>query len=234
MSLQSEISGLEAACAEPHLTLTQDRRGPRSGRRPYRAGGKRIFDLIAVSATLPLWLPIITFLAVLVAVTSGGQPFYRQARVGQYGRIYTMWKLRSMALDADAALETYLEANPAARAEWDSTQKLRHDPRIIPVGRFIRKTSLDELPQLFNVLAGDMSLVGPRPMMPEQRPLYHGQAYERLRPGITGFWQITQRNDGTFVQRVGFDEAYWRRVSLVVDLKVLLATVRVVLRGTGL
>ena len=202
-------------------------------RKFYRGGGKRAFDIAAVLIALPLWLPLVTLIAFVVAVTGGGQPFYRQARVGQYGRIYTMWKIRSMVIDADSVFEAYLEANPAARAEWDETQKLRHDPRITPLGRFIRKTSLDELPQLFNVLAGDMSLVGPRPMMPDQRHLYHGQAYERLRPGITGLWQITERNEGSFVQRVGYDETYWREMSFATDLKVLTATVRVVVRGTG-
>lgn len=213
------------------LSFGRPRKG--STRKPYRTRGKRFFDLSAILITLPLWLPMIAILAVLVSLTSGGQPFYRQPRVGQNGRIYTMWKLRSMAKDADAALEAHLQSDPAARAEWDSTQKLKDDPRITSMGRILRKTSLDELPQLFNVLAGDMSLVGPRPMLPEQRPLYHGQAYERLRPGITGFWQVSQRNEGTFVQRVEFDESYWRTVSFVTDLKVLVATVRVVVRGTG-
>ncbi len=233
MSAPSDLPTTEPGLTGSSASLAPSRRARRGLRRPYRSGGKRFFDLAVVLVTVPLWLAVIAVLAILVAITSGGQPFYRQARVGQNGRIYTMWKLRSMAVDADGALEAYLDANPDARAEWDSTQKLRHDPRITPVGRFIRKTSLDELPQLFNVLAGDMSLVGPRPMMPEQRPLYHGQAYDRLRPGITGLWQITERNEGTFVQRVGYDETYWRAVSLKLDIKVLLATVRVVLRGTG-
>jgi lipopolysaccharide/colanic/teichoic acid biosynthesis glycosyltransferase len=144
-----------------------------------------------------------------------------------------MWKLRTMVDNADERLEAYLEANPEARSEWDSSQKLKDDPRITRVGRMLRRTSLDELPQVLNVLTGDMSLVGPRPMMPSQRTLYPGSAYYRLRPGITGSWQVTDRNDSTFADRARFDTAYERELSLATDVKILLATVRVVLRGTG-
>ncbi len=144
-----------------------------------------------------------------------------------------MWKLRSMVADADSLLEAHLAANPAARAEWDRSQKLRSDPRITVLGRIIRKTSLDELPQLWNVLRADMSLVGPRPMLPEQRILYPGTAYYALRPGITGFWQISVRNESSFAQRAKFDAAYLRQMSLKTDILVMLRTVRVVLCGTG-
>jgi lipopolysaccharide/colanic/teichoic acid biosynthesis glycosyltransferase len=138
-----------------------------------------------------------------------------------------------MVVDADAQLEAYLAASPEARLEWDHTQKLKNDPRITTVGRIIRKTSLDELPQLWNVLKGDMSLVGPRPMMPEQRALYRGRAYFELRPGITGFWQIGDRNDTSFSARAAYDTRYASNLSLLTDVIVLLLTIRVVLRGTG-
>jgi len=198
----------------------------------YRRGAKRMLDTLAVLAALPVVLPLIVILALLVA-RDGGVPFYRQARVGRAGRIYSMWKLRSMVVDADARLAAHLDANPAARAEWESTQKLKCDPRITRFGRLIRKTSLDELPQLINVLTGDMSLVGPRPMMPEQQAIYPGRAYYALRPGITGIWQVSERNNSTFADRARFDAAYERDVSLGTDVKLLLATVHVVLRGTG-
>ena len=164
-----------------------------------------------------------------------GVPSRRKStpRVGRHGRIYTIWKLRSMTRDADQALEAHLAANPEARVEWDRTQKLKNDPRITKLGRVLRKSSLDELPQLFNVLRGDMSLVGPRPMMPEQQALYPGTAYYKLRPGITGMWQVSKRNESTFADRARFDTQYDRRLSLLTDIKLLLATVRVVLRGTG-
>jgi len=208
----------------------QGRRG--GPMRPYRNGAKRILDTVIVLAASPIVIPVVLALALLVRL-QGGQAFYSQPRVGFGGRTYTMWKLRSMTHDADQALEAHLAADPAARAEWDSTQKLKNDPRITRLGRVLRKSSLDELPQLFNVLKGDMSLVGPRPMMPEQREMYPGTAYYNLRPGITGMWQVSKRNESTFADRARFDAQYDRRLSLLTDVKLLLATVRVVLRGTG-
>ena len=138
-----------------------------------------------------------------------------------------------MVSNADALLEQHLACDPAAREEWNRTQKLRHDPRITPIGRMIRKSSLDELPQLWNVLVGDMSLVGPRPMMVDQQEIYPGTAYYALRPGITGFWQTSVRNESSFAERAGFDAAYLRDLSFRTDLHILMRTVRVVLRGTG-
>ena len=127
-----------------------------------------------------------------------------------------------MVIDADQRLAAHLAADPALRAEWDETQKLKNDPRITAVGRLLRKTSLDELPQLWNVLKGDMSLVGPRPMMPEQRALYPGRAYYSMRPGLTGPWQVSDRNETSFAGRAEFDAAYARRMSLRTDLVILL------------
>ena len=138
-----------------------------------------------------------------------------------------------MVHNADASLEMHLAADPAARAEWDLTQKLKNDPRITRFGRILRKSSLDELPQLWNVFRGDMSLVGPRPMMPSQSSLYPGQAYYRLRPGITGMWQVSARNESSFAERAGFDADYDNTISFKTDMGLLWATVRVVLRGTG-
>ena len=198
----------------------------------YRGSLKRVFDTIAVLASIPVVLPLILLLAFLV-MRRGGSPFYRQVRIGKGGRLYTMWKLRTMVRNADATLETYLATDPAARNEWDTTQKLKADPRITPFGQFLRRSSLDELPQLWNVLCGDMSLVGPRPMMPEQASLYPGEAYYTLRPGITGLWQVSARNATTFADRAHYDARYDQDISLVTDLRILAATVRVVLRGTG-
>nr|WP_313860126.1 sugar transferase [Parasedimentitalea psychrophila] len=144
-----------------------------------------------------------------------------------------MWKLRSMVINADSLLETYLAENSAALEEWNTYQKLAQDPRTTPVGRFIRKTSLDELPQLWNVLLGEMSLVGPRPMIPSQKTLYPGQDYYDLHPGITGMWQVSLRNKSTFSDRAEFDTKYNRTLSLRTDLGILLKTVQVVLKGTG-
>lgn len=198
----------------------------------YRRALKRLFDVMVVVLFAPIVVPVIAILALMVT-GDGGRPFYSQLRVGRGGRTYRIWKLRSMVADADARLEAHLADNPAARYEWDTTQKLKNDPRITPFGRVLRKSSLDELPQLWNVLRGDMSLVGPRPMMPCQEELYPGQAYYRLRPGITGPWQVSSRNTSTFADRARFDTDYDRDLSLVTDLRLLAATVRVVLRATG-
>lgn len=198
----------------------------------YRQYFKRAFDILAVLLAAPFILPVVLFMGFLVK-RDGGPAFYCQDRVGRGGRVFRIWKLRSMVVDAEHALETYLASDPGARAEWTTHQKLRKDPRITAVGRLIRKTSLDELPQLWNVLKGDMSLVGPRPMLPAQAPLYPGRAYYRLRPGLTGFWQISDRNETSFAGRAAYDTQYARRLSLPTDVFVLCVTVFVVFRGTG-
>lgn len=206
------------------------RRG-RSGLRFYGVG-KRLLDLALVAVGGPFFLPLILILVVLVRL-DGGPAFYLQPRIGRDGRVFRLWKLRSMLPNAEAALATYLDSNPGARAEWDSTQKLRHDPRLTRIGGFLRRYSLDESPQLWNVLLGDMSLVGPRPMMPSQRLLYTGTAYYDLRPGLTGLWQISERNNCTFAERAAYDNRYAQSVSVGVDFAVLVKTLGVVFRGTG-
>ncbi|WP_233092944.1 sugar transferase [Paracoccus sp. IB05] len=198
----------------------------------YRRAFKRALDLFAILAAVPIIVPVIVVLAILVA-RDGGSPFYSQMRIGKGGRSFRMWKLRSMVVDADERLEAWLAVNPAARAEWDSTQKLRNDPRVTRFGHFLRRSSLDELPQLWNVFIGNMSLVGPRPMMLNQRELYPGTAYYALRPGVTGYWQTAGRNRTTFEARAEYDAVYEEQLSLVTDLGILARTVSVVLRGTG-
>ena len=198
----------------------------------YRNYVKRLFDVTAVVASGLVVGPLILFLALLVAA-DGSNPFYWNERVGRRGRNFRMLKLRTMVPDADKMLEDYLSRNAEARLEWNSTQKLKTDPRITRIGRFLRKTSLDELPQLWNVLTGDMSLVGPRPMMPSQRPLYHGLAYYSLRPGITGIWQVSDRNESAFSKRAEYDSEYDEKLTFGMDIWLLWSTVRVVLKGTG-
>ena len=198
----------------------------------YRLATKRVVDVVLVLlAALPTLLIILPFM--LLIAMDGRSPFYRQRRVGRNGEIFNMWKLRSMVHNADALLEGYLAKNPAARAEWNLTQKLRNDPRITKVGQMIRKSSIDELPQLWNVLKGDMSIVGPRPMMVDQQAIYPGTAYYAMRPGITGFWQTSVRNESSFAERAFFDTDYLRKMSFVTDIRVMLRTVRVVVNGTG-
>jgi len=199
----------------------------------YRNLFKRAFDVAAVVLAAPIVAPLILGLALCVR-RDGGSGFYTQLRVGLDGRHFRMWKLRSMVSDADDRMADYLAANPQARLEWEQTQKLRSDPRITAFGQFLRKSSLDELPQLWNVLLGEMSLVGPRPIMLNQQAMYPGTAYYRLRPGITGYWQTAGRNATTFEARAVFDDAYDADVSLVADLKVLTRTVSVVMKCTGI
>ncbi|MGX9352177.1 sugar transferase [Shimia sp. W99] len=198
----------------------------------YRRYFKRTFDILFVLAiALPVGL-IVAVLAIVIA-RDGASPIYRQERVGLNGKRFSMLKLRSMVPDAEAKLEVYLRENPEARREWDEKQKLLNDPRITPIGRLIRKTSLDELPQFWNVLVGDMSVVGPRPMMTEQVRLYPGTAYYAMRPGITGFWQIAERNECSFAERALHDTNYDRALSFGTDVAVVARTVLVVAVGTG-
>ncbi|WP_149142006.1 sugar transferase [Gemmobacter caeruleus] len=198
----------------------------------YRRYIKRALDVTAIVLAAPFVVPLVATLAFAVS-RDGSKPFYSQQRVGRHGRAFRMWKLRSMVPDADERMEQYLAENPAARAEWDETQKLKNDPRVTPFGRFLRKSSLDELPQLWNVFTGDMSLVGPRPMMLNQQALYPGMAYYALRPGITGYWQTAGRNRTTFEARADYDAEYEAGLSLATDLNILVRTVGVVMNGTG-
>lgn len=222
MSHLSEISadGVVSAYAAPNA------------RGLYRRHFKRILDMALVLLSAPFVLPVVLLLGFFVR-RDGGPALYTQDRVGLDGRIFRIYKLRTMVVDADAKLAAHLAADPVMRAEWDENQKLKNDPRITAVGRLLRKTSLDELPQLLNVLKGDMSLVGPRPMMPDQRALYPGRAYYKMRPGLTGPWQVSDRNTVSFAGRAEFDAAYARDMSLLRDLTLMFLTVWVVVRGTG-
>ena len=199
----------------------------------YSSFGKSLLDIFVVLLTLPVTLTVIA-LAALALWIEGGNPFYVQERLGQNGRVFRMVKLRTMSRNAEAVLKDILAKDPKMRAEWQFTQKLKKDPRITPVGGFLRRTSIDELPQIWNVLIGDMSLVGPRPMMPDQLPLYGDpRAYFALHPGISGFWQVCERNETSFAMRADADRSYLGRVSFWVDLVVLFKTLSVVVRRTG-
>lgn len=198
----------------------------------YRKFFKRVCDVAFTLAIAPIVLPFVAAAAFLIAM-DGRNPFYSQMRIGKGGKEFRMWKLRTMVHNADALLDAYLAENPVAKLEYDSTQKLKKDPRITLVGRILRKTSLDELPQLWNVFLGDMSVVGPRPMLPHQKGSYFGKAYYRLQPGVTGLWQVSDRNEGEFIGRVRYDEIYDRVCSFRTDVQVLLRTVVVVVRCTG-
>lgn len=198
----------------------------------YERGFKRALDVSLVLLGSIVVLPLIALMALLVSL-DGHSPFYVQSRVGRNGKVFKIFKMRTMVHDADRLLKEQLSSEPSLAAEWEATQKLKKDVRITRLGHFLRKTSLDELPQLFNVLTGSMSLVGPRPMMVSQRAMYPGSSYYRMRPGITGFWQISDRNECNFGDRAKFDAAYEGQMSFKTDVTVLFRTMFVVFRGTG-
>jgi len=196
---------------------------------------KRAMDIAIAGIGLLLLAPVFLVLALLVRA-DGGPAFYVHPRVGRGGRIFGCIKFRSMVVDSEARLEALLASDPAARAEWEQTRKLRNDPRITRIGRFLRATSLDELPQLINVLRGEMSLVGPRPVTPAELDRYYGAAaahYLSVRPGITGPWQVSGRSETSYDQRVALDVAYVTQPSLLTDLRILLRTPLAVLSRRG-
>ena len=195
---------------------------------------KRLFDMATASLLLILLAPVFITLIILIR-KSGGPAFYGHPRVGRYGQPFKCLKFRPMRPDADKVLKELLANDPAARAEWEKDFKLKNDPRITPVGHFIRKTSLDELPQIFNVLKGEMSLVGPRPVVKDELDRYGAASslYLEAKPGITGLWQVSGRNDTTYAERVSLDSWYVQNWSLWYDIAILFKTVDVVLLRKG-
>jgi len=196
---------------------------------------KRAIDVIGALAVLILLLPIFVLLALLIA-QDGGPVLYRHERVGKNGRPFGCLKFRTMAADAQARLEQYLSSDPEAMDEWKRDHKLRFDPRVTYLGAYFRKTSLDELPQFWNVLLGDMSLVGPRPVTRiEMRDRYgpHADVVTSVRPGVTGVWQISGRNDISYEERVAMDVHYVHSRSLLIDLGILFQTIPCLLSRNG-
>ncbi|MDA8586159.1 sugar transferase [Rhodobacteraceae bacterium] len=199
----------------------------------YGSAFKRLLDVTLVLIAVPFLAPFFVIIGVVIFSKDRHSPFFLQERIGRNGKRFRMWKFRTMVPNAEAQLQRHLDENPKARAEWDSKQKLASDPRCTKIGKLLRRSSMDELPQLLNVLMGDMSLVGPRPMMPDQQALYPGQGYYRLRPGMTGSWQVSARSASTFAARAGYDDTYEQSLSFSNDVSIVAKTVGVVLRGTG-
>ena len=193
-----------------------------------------VHQSVALLLILILAVPML-IIAAMVKISCGGQVLFAHYRVGRNGDLFRCLKFRSMVVDADERLQELLASDPAARAEWEEFRKLRKDPRITPVGHFLRVTSLDELPQIFNVLRGEMALVGPRPITLDEVDRY-GRArwlYLQARPGVTGLWQVSGRNLTTFEERVELDRIYVNTRTLWLDLKIMLKTVRVILFRHG-
>jgi lipopolysaccharide/colanic/teichoic acid biosynthesis glycosyltransferase len=203
----------------------------------YAVWGKRFFDIVFATLVLTIFSPLYFAIALLVLISSRGSIFYIHPRVGLHGRQFNCVKFRTMINGADQALEEHLNSCPISRAEYEAFFKLKQDPRITKIGKILRTTSLDELPQFWNVLVGDMSVVGPRPLVQEELVKY-GTAIDRVlnvRPGIAGLWQVSGRNDIPYAKRVIMDASYVRRMSLGLDVWLIFKTILVVIfpKGNG-
>ncbi len=200
----------------------------------YARVGKRVFDITAGLLLLVLFAPAILLLGLLVS-SDGGKPFISLRRVGRDGNHFACWKIRTMVVDAETRLAQILAQDPEAAAEWARDQKLVDDPRVTRLGKALRSTSLDELPQLWNVVRGDMSLVGPRPITDAEMVRYGdaGPYYISVRPGLTGLWQVQGRNSVSYDERVSLDVTYVSRLSFKNDISILFRTVGAVLNRTG-
>lgn len=203
--------------------------------RPFNLFIKRCIDLGILLLSSPVILPLVVLIAILVKCTSKGKIFYGHKRIGKNGKEITAWKFRSMVMDADKRLKELLENNPDMKREWDEHQKLEHDPRITSIGKFLRKTSLDELPQLFNILLGEMSFVGPRPVTEPEREKY-GDTFKYIfsvTPGLSGMWQISGRSSTGYDDRIFLDTFYIQNWSIWLDIWIILQTFIVVVTGKG-
>ncbi|WP_175610459.1 sugar transferase [Rhodobacter aestuarii] len=209
-------------------------KAPRLGSLIYRRVGKRIFDIVFSATALILLMPALLILAFIVK-RDGGPAFFGHKRIGRDGKPFTCWKIRTMVVDAEKRLNDLLERDPVAREQWQREFKLDNDPRITALGQFLRRSSLDELPQFWNVLLGDMSVVGPRPVTKKEVELYgkHARTVQSVRPGVTGLWQVSGRNAISYSSRVRLDVHYARNASFVGDLAIVLWTVTTMLKRTG-
>lgn len=234
--LLSEVTGLpDHGSAHQHLDGLTGVQLQQNLMLPLPRLMKRLLDL-AVALTVGLLLtPLLFYIAVAVKLSSRGPILYGHERLGQGGRRFLAWKFRTMFSNAGEVLESYLEAHPELREEWNKDHKLKYDPRVTRIGRFLRVTSLDELPQLWNVIRGQMSLVGPRPIVTAEIPKYgaYYALYMMVMPGITGLWQVSGRNNTTYEERVQLDAYYVRNWSPWMDLYLLVRTVRIVLFAEG-
>lgn len=196
---------------------------------------RTLFDKAFALAALLFFAPFLLVVSLVILCSTGRPVLFAHQRVGRNGRPFECLKFRTMAPDAEARLQGLLDRDPEARAQWESQQKLDDDPRITCTGEFLRRTSLDELPQFWNVLRGDMAIVGPRPIVQEECRRYgkHLEAYLSVKPGITGLWQVSGRSATTYAERVEMDAEYVRTRCFTGDLKIILLTIRTVLTGKG-
>jgi exopolysaccharide production protein ExoY len=203
--------------------------------RPIGGWSKRCLDVTCSAIALVLFSPLFLMISLLVKLSDGGPVFYHHQRLGCRSRLFPCYKFRTMRVDADAALKRHLLASPHAAREWSETRKLKSDPRITSVGAVLRQLSLDELPQLINIVRGEMSIVGPRPVTSDELQMYGPNApfYLRARPGLTGAWQVSGRNDVSYDTRVILDRSYVENWSLWTDISIILKTIPAVVTGRG-
>jgi Undecaprenyl-phosphate galactose phosphotransferase WbaP len=196
---------------------------------------KRALDIILVILASPVLLLLFLTIAAAVRFTSPGPVLFSHRRIRKHGKFFSMWKFRTMCLDSQQVLEDYLAANPKARKEWRETHKLKHDPRVTRVGAFLRRMSLDEVPQFWNVFQGTMSLVGPRPIVAAEVEKYgdYFEEYCKVKPGLTGLWQVSGRNEVSYEERVQLDCKYVRTWSLLGDAKIMSRTLSSVVNQDG-
>lgn len=197
---------------------------------------KRAFDIFFSLFAFSFGFPLFILVAFLVWISSRTFVIYGHERIGRGGKPFRCYKFRTMYPDADLRLQQLLEENPKLKAEWEKTHKLRNDPRITPIGRFLRKTSLDELPQFWNILKGDLSVVGPRPVVKAELQKYFGRKAPfilSVRPGLTGLWQVSGRSDTSYEKRILLDEEYIRKQSFTLDLKLIAKTIPAMLFSKG-
>ncbi|EBA11543.1 sugar transferase [Roseobacter sp. CCS2] len=208
---------------------------PASGYAVVGGASKRLFDICAALIALIMLAPLFLFTAIAIKLVSPGPVLYGHRRIGHNGRYFKCWKFRSMVTDGDAVLAKYLADHPQERDEWVRSRKLRDDPRVTRLGAVLRAYSVDELPQIINVLMGDMSIVGPRPVVRDELDIYGSAAaqYLRSRPGITGLWQVSGRSDTSYEQRIKFDTQYVQNWSLAADLWIIMRTIPAVVSSKG-
>jgi Undecaprenyl-phosphate galactose phosphotransferase WbaP len=238
-SPESRTAAIEGSYSYAESAASPSKRSQRASHAPseyfrYRVV-KRVCEVVLVLISLPVMLLILAFVAALVKLSSPGPVFYSHRRIRKGGAFFSMWKFRTMCVNSAEVLDQYLAKHPKARAEWNKTHKLRKDPRITRIGSFLRRYSLDELPQLWNVLAGQMSLVGPRPIVAAEVEKYGDcfDCYCRVKPGLTGLWQVSGRSALSYDERVALDCKYVEQWSLGRDVKILAKTFSSVVNQDG-
>jgi exopolysaccharide production protein ExoY len=224
-----EWSGWRALYSHPRKYPESDLPVPIGGEK------KRLIDIIFAGSSLAFLMPLFGLIALLIKISDGGPVFYRHWRLGHARRRFACLKFRTMVLDGDEVLRHHLMASSSAAREWVETRKLKSDPRVTTIGAVLRKLSLDELPQLINILRGEMSIVGPRPIVSDEVKKYgsHAELYFKARPGLTGLWQISGRNDKSYDERVALDCIYVRGWSLSTDIIIIAKTIPAVLTSRG-